>query len=580
MAIVHYSLKLNCISSVPGTHDKITNPNYMQPAVMVTRWDTSKKPKFEINLTNVANITNVINNDMNAVLQTKSADRNVINSITNKLSNVIIDCANRSGMVRKIKKHNGNTTYYVNPKRTSKWFNEDCTKNRHEFAMARRRYKANKCDTNLRLMQLAGKQYKSIINKSMAIHHNTFLDKLKSKAFTDPKTFWKMLNKPRKDNGPCAICIDDFFDHFSKLNSSLTTSVNDIVPDSEQVQHPSISGEIEDDILNSPITDEEIIISIKTLKNGKACGIDNITNEMIKCFSVKNVVFLRNLFNMVFQTGTVPQDWLIGIIKPIYKNKGNRNDPDNYRGITLLSCICKLFTSIINNRLTIFFDSNEIISEAQAGFRKGYSTIDHIYTLKCIVDAFLCQGRLLFCTFVDYNKAFDSINRAYLWKKLLSVGVTGKVFNIITNMYRSIKSCVMVNGDKSDYFYSHVGVRQGENLSPILFALFLNDIESFSLNMKCNSLNYINNLYARCNGDNNRMLDLFLLLYADDTVVMAESESGLQNNLDILKMYCDANDLKVNMTKTKVLVFSRSKIRLCKLRTFIFGKTILEQVYD
>ena len=129
-------------------------------------------------------------------------------------------------------------------------------------------------------------------------------------------------------------------------------------------------------------------------------------------------------------------------------------------------------------------------------------------------------------------------------------------------MYRSIKSCVMVNGDKSDYFYSHVGVRQGENLSPILFALFLNDIESFSLNMKCNSLNYINNLYARCNGDNNRMLDLFLLLYADDTVVMAESESGLQNNLDILKMYCDANDLKVNMTKTKVLVFSRSKIRL------------------
>ena len=86
----------------------------------------------------------------------------------------------------------------------------------------------------------------------------------------------------------------------------------------------------------------------------------------------------------------------------------------------------------------------------------------------------------------------------------------------------------MVNGDKSDYFYSHVGVRQGEHLSPILFALFLNDTESLSLNMKCNSLNYINNLYARCNGDNNRMLDLFLLLYADNTVVMADSESGLQ----------------------------------------------------
>ena len=114
------------------------------------------------------------------------------------------------------------------------------------------------------------------------------------------------------------------------MNSSPITSVNEIVPDSEQVEHPFISGEIEDDILNSPITDEEIIISIKTLKNGKACGIDNITNEMIKCFSVKNVFVLINLFNMVFQTGAVPQNWLIGIIKPILQNKGNRNDPDNY----------------------------------------------------------------------------------------------------------------------------------------------------------------------------------------------------------------------------------------------------------
>ena len=84
-------------------HDKITNLNSMQPAVMVTRWDSSKKPKFEINVTNGANIINVINNDMNAVLQTTSADRNVINNITNKLSNAIIDCANRSGMVRKLK---------------------------------------------------------------------------------------------------------------------------------------------------------------------------------------------------------------------------------------------------------------------------------------------------------------------------------------------------------------------------------------------------------------------------------------------------------------------------------------------
>ena len=92
------------------------------------------------------------------------------------------------------------------------------------------------------------------------------------------------------------------------------------------------------------------------------------------------------------------------------------------------------------------------MSEAQAGFRKGYSTTDQIFTLTCIVELFLCQGRRLFCTFVDYSKAFDSINRAMLWKELISYGVSGKIHNVILNMYKSIKSCVMNNGVQSEFF--------------------------------------------------------------------------------------------------------------------------------
>ena len=130
--------------------------------------------------------------------------------------------------------------------------------------------------------------------------------------------------------------------------------------------------------------------------------------------------------------------------------------------------------------------------EAQAGFRKGYSTTDHLFTLKCIVELFLCQGRRLFCTFVDYSKAFDSINRAILWKKLISCGISGKVLRVILNMYKSIKSCVMANGMQSDFFESHVG----ENLSPLLFALFLNDMEFFFTEQKWNTLKCIDKLYS------------------------------------------------------------------------------------
>ena len=168
-------------------------------------------------------------------------------------------------------------------------------------------------------------------------------------------------------------------------------------------------------MLNSPISEDEVKKAVKRLKNGKACGEDKILNEMIKAFSETHMGVLTKIFNIVLQSGHMPHEWVIGIIKPIYKNKGDINDPDNYRGITLLSCFGKLFTSILNDRLTTYINLKEMMSEAQAGFRKGYSTTDQIFTLKSIVELFLCQGRRLFCTFVDYSKAFDSINRATLW---------------------------------------------------------------------------------------------------------------------------------------------------------------------
>lgn len=108
-----------------------------------------------------------------------------------------------------------------------------------------------------------------------------------------------------------------------------------------------------------------------------------------------------------------------GVIIPIYKNKGYPECPENYRPITLLSCLGKLFTSILNNRLSKFLENNEILSENQAGFRKNYSTLDHVFTLNSKIEIFRYYKKKIYCIFIDFAQAFDSLWRIGLWHKLL-----------------------------------------------------------------------------------------------------------------------------------------------------------------
>ncbi len=180
--------------------------------------------------------------------------------------------------------------------------------------------------------------------------------------------------------------------------------------------------------------------NIKKLKNGKSPGIDMVLNKYIK--NTQNILcpLYISLFNKILDTGVMPTDWLAGIIVPLYKSKGDIQDVNNYRGITLLSCMGKLFTSILNERLSNFSDTMNIINETQAGFRHGYCTLDHIFLLKCIIDLFYRKKMKLFCLFVGYKKAFDMIWHEGLWYKLMRENVQGKILNVIKNMYSNIGS--------------------------------------------------------------------------------------------------------------------------------------------
>lgn len=117
------------------------------------------------------------------------------------------------------------------------------------------------------------------------------------------------------------------------------------------------------------------------------------------------------------------------------------------------------------------------MNENQASFRAGYSTNDHIFVLQALIEILKSKKLKLLCSFIDFSKAFDSVWREGLWSKLLANNIKGKIFRIVYNMYQGIiKSCVSFNGNQSEFFQSFRGVRQGENLAPVLFALFLNDL--------------------------------------------------------------------------------------------------------
>ena len=129
--------------------------------------------------------------------------------------------------------------------------------------------------------------------------------------------------------------------------------------------------------------------------------------------------------------------------------------------------------------MTRFVEVNQIIGPEQAGFRSGFSPTDHMFALKSLIDIYLSKRRRLYCCYIDYSKAFDTMSRSELWSKLLKCNVSGKIFRVVYNMYKSAKSCVAINGLLTDNFSYLIGVRQGENLSPLSFSLYLNDLQEF-----------------------------------------------------------------------------------------------------
>ena len=225
-----------------------------------------------------------------------------------------------------------------------------------------------------------------------------------------------------------------------------------------------------DPLFNYPFTIKEVAKFIAKLKNNKSPGTDQISNKFLKKSIRQTTDLLTKLFSLILASGVVSEQWSIGVIKPIYKASGDDTDPSNYRGITLLSYLAKLFSNLNNHRLTLSVDNNNIIGPEQPGFwAVFFLTTDPMFPLKTLIDFYNHKRKKLFCCFVDYSKAFDSISRTKLWHKLLESNISGKKFNSVHNTYKTAKSCVSSDGQISDTPLSCWGKTRRKLVSLIVF---------------------------------------------------------------------------------------------------------------
>ena len=450
-----------------NTQTQCTNMHYRNCDPEIRLWDADKRDLFtqNLNLEEVQNIDSILN----SLSLKNEVNLDEINTIVGLIENLFMSNAELTFRY----KRKVSETKQTQNKLRKPWFTSDCYRARESYHKIRKLYNKYKSSYYKNILKQVSKDYKNKMASNYRRYKSANISKLRNMRTIKPRDFWRIINSIDKTKDKTAP-LHNLYEYFKNINGG---NIDDDTLENDQfiyMENPNMNESI-----NQPFTEAEILSAIKTLKNNKSPGIDNILNEHLKSTAqIMSPIYVR-LFNLLFDNSIVPENWSLGNILPIYKMKGDINAPENYRPITLLSCFGKLFTGILNSRITKYFEECETIDSCQAGFRKGFSTTDNLFILQSLIEIAKSQKHKLFCAYIDFKQAFDTVWRSGLWQKLLNANINGKCFTFIQNMYSHIKSRVTTSEWASAFFPSMIGVRQGENLSPLLFSVFLNDLSHY-----------------------------------------------------------------------------------------------------
>lgn len=385
----------------------------------------------------------------------------------------------------------------------------------------------------------------------LSAKRNYYLDAFK-KCCSKPKKTWKLINTltANKLNYKCEppkICtpqgnltdgnlICEYFNNF--FANVGTILANKIAPQ----YHDNLTSTIPTKFIKNvslskldPTSPDEVEKIIDSLDTNTSSGIDGISTKVVKCLKKVIAGELSQCINKSLDDANFPDSLKMAKVSPIFKS-GTKSDVNNYRPISVLPVMSKIYEKIIYDRLSKHLTSIDFLSVCQYGFRAKSNTISATTDLVTSIKSNIDSKNIVLGVFIDLKKAFDTVSHTLLLKKLHSIGVTGTAYGIFESYLANRSQIVQINEYQSEPLPIVCGVPQGSILGPLLFLIYINNIQEVPLH-----------------GD--------LTLYADDTCLfyygktIDEVTIKAQADLDILYDWFQYNLLTINASKTSYIIF-------------------------
>ena len=442
------------------------------------------------------------------------------------------------------------------------WFDLELSKAKSSRDNLYAKFSTTRLDDDWNLYAEARNHFQGLTRSKMI----SYFEFKSPKDFKNSKKFWKLYKntiKIRSDksgsDGPTQIMNDSnavsdpaeiaelFNKFFTSINSVSLSSNNESVQFIEKHFNNLKKEKIFDTKLDgfsfSRVSEVEVKIIFEKLSSSSAPGVSGIHPKILKLIPDILIPIYTNLFNYCIVTNTIPDEWKSAVVTPLFKNKGSKTEMKNYRAISVLSPISKVFERLLSNQITRYFESNNLFYSGQHGFRRHHSCETALHELISDLNSSKDKKLISLLFFIDFRQAFDCVDSSLLLSKLFHYGFDTSSLILIANYFTNRNQVTKIGNVSSDNSEILNGVPQGSILGPLFFLIFINDLPLYLKELSCK-------------------------IFADDTTLYHDSEeldkliNEFTTKVKPLFAWCASNRIDINWSKSYCMFSTNRRIKL------------------